>query len=543
MPRPHHGRIFAGLPMEDEVKYAVLIGRMLDLLQRGGDASSDDHRMTLRALVDLASRRSATLRIDEHGLTVEGRVVPDDTPFAGIARGRLEGHGIAAVNVASGASAVDLIHFLRALAGEPAAEGGITIEQRLQRAKVTTVSVLTAELDATTKARRGVRITEALRASGVLGATSDEKEQSELSASLKDKADLGVLPAVKGAAYDEMVRHQRASANTLAGAVMRLEEDLSVPALRGRLEAVQAGIQKALEQREVDIALEAIVKLIHQETAAPTPDVRRSYGIALRRILTADHLKRFAPRLLDEMYAADVIVMMRRAGTQGTKILIDLLIQAPTQAERKAYIRALRQIEEGLDVVTSLLNHHEWFVVRNAADLVGELRITEAAGALGAAVQHPDARVRLAVGIALARLGNPASGQPLRKVFQDPDPKVRLAVAKEIGGRGLSGLAMPLVSAAESEVDPAVQSEYYRALGRIGTPDAVQALRNAASAGSGLFTLGRRVSVTRLAAVEALGDAGGAAAVDALTGLAKDRAGDVRKAARVALQRARANSE
>src|SRR4030042_1830830 len=76
------------------------------------------------------------------------------------------------------------------------------------------------------------------------------------------------------------------------------------------------------------------------------------------------------------------------------------------------------------------------------------------------------------------------------------------------GGRARAGLAMPLVSAASSELDPGVLGEYYRALGRIGTPDAVAALVKAAQEAGGL--LSRKPVGPRLAAVEALGLAGGA---------------------------------
>ena len=190
-------------------------------------------------------------------------------------------------------------------------------------------------------------------------------------------------------------------------------------------------------------------------------------------VLTADTLRRFAPYVFDEVYHDDIVMMMRRAGTQGTKTLLALLIEAPSQAERRACLRALRKLEEGMDVIASLLNHHEWFVVRNAADLVGELRIAEATAALGKVVGHDDSRVRRSVGLALARIGTPETALHLRKVLADPDPGVRLAVLHEVGGRALGGLAMPLVSAAEAERDPDVLGEFYRALGRIGTPQEI----------------------------------------------------------------------
>jgi len=230
--------------------------------------------------------------------------------------------------------------------------------------------------------------------------------------------------------------------------------------------------------------------------------------------------------------------VMRRAGKAGTKVLLDLLIDAQSQAERRAYLRALRRLEEGMDVIASLLNHHEWFVVRNAADLVGELRIAEAVQPLTKVVQHDDPRVRRSVGLALARIATPETALPLRKLLTDPDLRVRMAVVKEVGGRNLSGLAMPLVSAAGGTEDPELLAEYYRALGRIGTPDAVQALVKTASDSGKLLA---RKPGPRLAAIEALGIAGGATAVATLRDLVKSRSSDVRSTAAAALERATAS--
>jgi HEAT repeat protein len=97
---------------------------------------------------------------------------------------------------------------------------------------------------------------------------------------------------------------------------------------------------------------------------------------------------------------------------------------------------------------------------------------------------------------------------------------------------------MPLVSAASTELDPDVLGEYYRALGRIGTPESVAALAKAAQEAGGL--LSRKPMGPRLAAIESLGIAGGASAVAVLKELTQSRSGDVRAAAATALQRSTA---
>jgi HEAT repeat protein len=83
---------------------------------------------------------------------------------------------------------------------------------------------------------------------------------------------------------------------------------------------------------------------------------------------------------------------------------------------------------------------------------------------------------------------------------------------------------MQLVSLLDGEQDMSVKGEFYRALGRIGTPDAIQALKKAADPG-GLFKA--RVSGPRLAAVEGLSLAGQGAEA-ALRELEKDGDKEVR---------------
>jgi HEAT repeat protein len=181
---------------------------------------------------------------------------------------------------------------------------------------------------------------------------------------------------------------------------------------------------------------------------------------------------------------------------------MNMLAAAPTFAERKAYLAALRKIEEGADVIAGMLKHHEWFVVRNAADLVGELKIKEAVPMLGQISEHEEPRVRLSVALALAKIGTPEAVRFLSKPLRDTDRNVRLSVAKEIKGRGLGALSMLLVTATETEEDPEVMAEYYRALGRIGTPDSIRVLVDVARPG-GLLK-GRKEPERRRAAAEGL---------------------------------------
>jgi HEAT repeat protein len=94
---------------------------------------------------------------------------------------------------------------------------------------------------------------------------------------------------------------------------------------------------------------------------------------------------------------------------------------------------------------------------------------------------------------------------------------------------------MSLAVRLPEEANADVLRELHLALGRLATPEAVQALRAAAAPGKGL--LNRKAVANRLAAIEGLGLAGGAAAAGALQELLGDDDEAVRGAAAKALGR------
>jgi HEAT repeat protein len=510
--------------MQDEARLAILMGRVIGLL-RSSSEGMEDHKAALQAVSELTARGSMTVRVEGGELSVEGVPIPSDTPFAGELARQLAAHDIAALAISHGTLAVDMLQVLREIALDPSNYPvGSDAEQRIREAGIASVFLITAQADKATKERADRRISDAVRRSRTMSAEDARRPP-----------DMTVVPSVDGAAYDEMVRHIRASASTtLAGSVGKLRKEDPGPSLMMRLEAVQHAIANAMREDNVPQGLEAILVLIKEEEEAEHDESRRAFAITLRRVLTRDTLRRLAPFLVDEIYTEDVDKIMRRAGTEGTRILLEMLVAAPTFAERKAYLTALRGIEEGTDVIASMLNHSEWFVVRNAADLVGELGILDAIPALGRATEHDDPRVRGSVALALGKLGTPEAGRYLRTALRDNDRDVRLAAARAIEGRGLSGLAMVLLNATDGEEDPEILGEDLRALGRIGTPDAVRALVEIAQPGKGM--LGRKSTDRRRAATEGLGLAGGDTAREALEQLAQDRDREVREAARQGLR-------
>lgn len=507
--------------MQDEHKFVLLLARSVEMI-RTGAVKRDEALNAVQGLVDYANRRSSTLRLVDGVLSIEGYTAPQDVPFVKTFIQQLNVHHVGEMRVGQGAPALDLLHFMRELSKETDEP---SLAERLLAKGVLSINVVPASAMHDMNERRHVQV--AMAFEEVIGA------QGRLSGAESAAPSLEFVPAQEGAAYGQMVELTQASQTNLAAAVRRLKGHPDGAELSKGLNAVAAGVVAAVRDDRVPEAIDAVIAVIGQEEEEHREDVRLRYGVALRRILQKEVLNPLMEYLLDALYAKDVATIMRRAGTKGTELLLDLLVQAPTFAERRAFMDALCQIDQGTDMVVGMLRHHEWFVVRNVADLVGEMRIEEGVPGLGEACRHPDARVRQSAGLALAKIGSPAGVKHIGILLHDDDRNVRLNVAKQVGGKGLSALAMPMVNAVGKEEDDEVRQEYYRALGRVGSNDAVTALVKASKPGG--LVIGRRNAADRLAAAEGLVAAGGARAKQALIELSNDRDKNVREVARAGL--------
>lgn len=261
-------------------------------------------------------------------------------------------------------------------------------------------------------------------------------------------------------------------------------------------------------------------------------DSHRGYGIALRRLLPRSSLERIGWLTAHGNMKPEATAVMRRMGADGTEVLLNLLVNSEEMLERRAYFSALKEMSEGGPLLVHMLSHDQWFVVRNVAELCGDLHEEKAVPALSRLMSHHDERVRRAVAGALAKIGGTAAAEPLRRAFSDPSPAVRLQAAQDLDGRKNRTIAMTLAVAAESESKSDVLREMYLALGRVGSNDALQALGKAARPGGKFFK--RKPIANRLAAIEGL-HAAGPSGANVLKELVDDEEPEVREAVQRAL--------
>ncbi|MGQ0538835.1 MAG: HEAT repeat domain-containing protein [Gemmatimonadaceae bacterium] len=295
---------------------------------------------------------------------------------------------------------------------------------------------------------------------------------------------------------------------------------------------------RAAEQRIAQgdwlAALGIIAAMAHREVAGTDADVRRPFLIVLRRLLvphTLHGLAKLLPTARERR--ADLHSAFARSGEDGVDVLVELLTNAGTPGERRAYRDALAGCSQAAPSLQHMLGDTRWFAVRNAAELLGEMGVQEADAKLVETLAHPETRVRRAVTGALARLGTPRALHALQQMLRDANPAVRSQAALGLGAAAQSAATAQLIAALDAEQDGAVQQALVSALGRMSSPAAVERLAQAAQPGT-LFR--RRASGPRVAAVNALAEASTPEALETLRRLARDRDEEVRAAVERALR-------
>jgi HEAT repeat protein len=464
----------------------------------------------------LADRLRLQVAPDE--LRVDGTEVPLEIPGADTLRRLLLEHGIGELETP--ADEAVLLPLLRTLAVRPEF--------------FRTLHDLTDHLDPETRA--AVRLTPPAR---LAPAELQETVYADM---------MGILPVPEetAAAAPQVVATAARSAPVVEPEQLSLRDaDRVLEALEAdppgaddseRLNDAVALADLASQLEDWDRVVTIAEALVRCEGRVEGELARRPYGIALRRIFPRSVLEPVA-RLVATGRQRDVVVqVLQRMGADATEVLLAHLIDADAMEERRNYYSVLRQITEGTALLINMLTHDVWYVVRNVADLCGDLKIEEAVPDLARRLEHEDERVRRSAAGALAKIGTPNTIEPLRTALRDESPVVRLQVLGLLGGRAHRGLAMTLAVRADEETHPDVLRETYLALGRIGTPEAVQALARAAEPGGKLFR--RKGTAARLAAVEGLALVEGSAAAGVLRRLADDADREVRAAASRVLERA-----
>ncbi|MBX9928615.1 MAG: HEAT repeat domain-containing protein [Gemmatimonadaceae bacterium] len=285
-------------------------------------------------------------------------------------------------------------------------------------------------------------------------------------------------------------------------------------------------IREGLTERAADL----LERLLDVEAGERDEDVRRAFIVAMRKLSAPPVVRPLAELFIGAPErAAQLERIIARLGIDGVEVLADLRASASSPADATRIDALLGTLPALPVALTGMAEDARWWMVRDAADLIGIFRPAGLERVLGELLAHKDVRVRRSAVLGLATYDVPFAFDALVRATADEAPLIRASAVDGLSARRVSRAASVLVKLSESETDDEVLFALFRALGRLATPDAVQRLVALAEADAP--ALRRRAPGLRLAVVLALADARTSAAMVALQQLAQDKERDVRDAA------------
>jgi HEAT repeat protein len=479
--------------------YAVTLGRAVGLMRRGPE-SVPEQKVALRALAALARLGGVTVRATDGQLWIEQTAVSSGLPGVATLLNQMEGHAVAEIRIRHGAGPAALLDLLRALAvpiGRFPLGKDLAAHLRAETAPDVTVQLIH-------------RITDRPAATPL---PSSEADGATTSRFMRDDT------------------HHRSPAEA---AVATIAVDPMIAEIDSYLELVAAHVRAELEQGHPSGAVRAVAQLIQLEASAASPEEQAILRNAVASLLIPELFHGAVDCTNSDGAREAAIAVLRRGGAPASTVLRERLFGAETPEERQHCLELLRVQPEGLRSLILLVQHPTPTVVCQTAAVLGGLGIHEAVPALARVARHHDPTVRDTVITAVARLASPNAIEVLGQLLEDRNPDVRGSVARAVTGPIAAPLTGALDRAGRREGNRAAVTDFGRALGRIGTPEAVWVLAQWAEHPG--WRIWRRHRGVRMAAVEGLRLVGGSGAAGILEGLLQDRDRAVRLAATEALE-------
>jgi len=516
-------------------RHAVALARAVDLLRKSPEPG-EPQKAALHALVALAAKSSATFRFYAGELTVDGWVIPTSDPCLAEFAKRLAAQDVAEIVIAQGAGPDELLALARGLAADP---GLGRIKEKLRDAGSTRIMVVMhqplygvqgersvaeafekvkqdealtsqwnkflehgAQMESERMASWGPVVRGVGETAGGVGSAPDAAATAKPPAAVPPAPAAPTAPSAASPSPEVAEPPTLQGESSLGAALVSFVADPYGPDTLGRLTQLSRQVQDAFSQDRVAEAIDAVSTLVDLEEKTSDPRVRGHYAIIFGRVLTRASLEKAAVHLLEPRRRDRVAIVLRRSPELAADLLVNLLTAAHTLGERIQYVAVLRDLPQGTDRLLTLISKRtDWQLARNLAEVIGEARVDAAVPYLARFLEYHDERLRRVALVAMAKIGSAATAEPLRDVLKSDTPEMRSLVVSNIGGAHARPLAAPLAAHAERERNPDILRECLRALGRIGTPEAIEALERAAGRRT---TFSRRHKAARVAAEEVL---------------------------------------
>ena len=524
--------------MDHSTTFARHFARLVHLLLHE-PKNIANQKAALRLLVAMAKEGGVTLTLRDWQVVANGSLVPLQLEGVEDLAAQLIGHAVTELVVEKDATAADLLGIARTLATEPVpGDGGrnvadklaalgaktirVTLSGNAPLPRVATVSMPTHGSDvASTVAPPSKPATNGgSRNTGdvAIVAQAESPPAAPSAAPRRASTELSVMHGLTDS-YLSQFAAPASSRGSITAALAQLDVTTSVNETSKIVDGVATSAEGAFREGDAETLGVALAGLVKREAAATDANLRRAYGMGVRRLAKKPMLTVIALLLSThrDMYD-ELFAIFTRTGDDGAEALIEQLNAAQSLAERRVYFDALRKVNAGVQVLIHMLGDSRWYVVRNAADLLGEMSAADAEPKLTELLQHDDDRVRKAAVSALSKMTGAGAVKGLAASLDDGAPGVRVRAAA----------ANALIKHLEREEVAEVQHAGLASFGKIASGDAIRYLTKAAQPAGGLFK--KKPTAYRVAAVRALGEARTPAAMGALQNLLHDKEKDVREA-------------
>jgi hypothetical protein len=544
--------------MDHSTAFARHFARLVHLLLHE-PKNIANQKAALRLLVAMAKEGEVTLALRDWQVVANGALLPPQLEGAEDLGAQLIGHAVTELVAEKDATAADLLGIARTLASEPIpGDGGrnvadklaalgaktvrVTLSGNAPLPRVATVSMPTHGSDVPAPVQMPARNGGSRNTGDVaIVVQAPAATAAPPAPARRPSVEMGVMRGITDS-YLSQFAAPDTSRGSIASGFTQLDATTSVNETTKLLDGLAVAAEAALREGDSETLALALAGIVKREAAASDPNLRRAYGMAVRRLAKKPMLTGVAPLLAShrEMYD-ELLAIFARTADDGAEALIDQLNAAQSLAERRVYFDSLRKLNAGIKVLIHMLGDSRWYVVRNAADLLGEMSANDAEPKLSELLQHDDDRVRKAAVSALSKMTGAGAVKGLSASLEDGAPGVRMRAASALGASKTPAAANALIKHLEREEVAEVQHACLSSLGKIATGDAIRFLTKAAQPATGLFK--KKATTYRVAAVRALGEARTPAAMGALQNLLHDKEKDVREAVFWAVRSAKSEAE
>lgn len=472
----------------------------------------------LRTFAPLLSGEELSFAVRKEGFFLEDRPVSPSNPMLQKLALGLFSRRIHRLLVLPDLSPEDLRKFARCLSLSPSdlqARGGI--QEALRRARVSTLWVNEISLDE------------------VLARKEEIETEKQAHPETGEEVDAEPPPTRQAEERDLA---------TVLGELRREKADERFQALLRELVPL---VPPNLTEATRPLVLTAFIVLCINASTRTASDVRRKHARHALSQLTSDETLAFlstflCSRDLDPKGRENLFKVLAFLGEKAARHLMDRLAAEDDTGARRTLADALaRQGSAAVPILTEHLDDERWYVVRNAAAILGEIRDQKTAVHLPPLLQHPDMRVRREAIRALTRIGGASAVDILLQAVKGDDQDLRRQALLSLGAMK-NPAAVPTLVNLVKRPDPRLKNveetrEAIKALGEIGSADAVPALL--AILQRRMFWRRAQFDEVRATAALALGEIGSPDPLPELEKATDDRSATVARAAVQAVKQLR----